>query len=588
VKVGQRIVEIVFKGVDNTSGAFNDMQKKLGQMGKDVPLLGAAFDILKNPIALATTAVVGLASAIKKAYDQNVKLGASFQDMANRTDMSVESLSKWRFIAEQNGSSIDEFEQAFRKLRNTMADAATGNAAAVATFAKLGVSATDANGNMRDLETVLLEIGQAVRDHGAASIEGAAAQDVLGRSSAGVVAIIKQETGAIRAQMSEASAYTASMTTAWAAAADAADDAAAKAKIAGENIRAGLMPAKAEIQNWWTDLLVSAFDADGWVKIKNANEEAARATAHAVAVGYLDGLIGGLEQGASSSTAAQYDAAIIKELEASGKKAAESAAKAAKEAADAAWSRDAASFAPKNATFVWTFQQDDADQMQSRQNLDEAMKALLDSTDIDFSEMNARLGPPIETMPKGLSEEMQAFLDNTYEVRMGLQDIGTTAIDAFLNGEAAAMKFGDMIRRTITRAIAEAIMKFIVLKAISAATGIPMAQGGTVPRRAFGGQIPNAANGYAVPDGPRGMDSRMIMAMPGEEVINRRLSMRLDRMVSAYELGAAVSPFALSGAGGGRGTVVNFNVARPVSVLDALSLGKDAVTASRKFSEARL
>jgi hypothetical protein len=191
-------------------------------------------------------------------------------------------------------------------------------------------------------------------------------------------------------------------------------------------------------------------------------------------------------------------------------------------------------------------------------------------------------------MPKGLSEEMQAFLDNTYEVRMGLQDIGATAIDAFLNGEAAAMKFGDMIRRTVTRAISEAIAKFVFLKALSAITGIPMAQGGTVSKLAFGGQIPNAANGYAVPDGPRGMDSRMIMAMPGEEVINRRLSMRLDRMVSAYELGAAVSPFALSGAGGGRGTVVNFNVARPVSVLDALSLGKDAVTASRKFSEARL
>ena len=84
------------------------------------------------------------------------------------------------------------------------------------------------------------------------------------------------------------------------------------------------------------------------------------------------------------------------------------------------------------------------------------------------------------------------------------------------------------------------------------------------------------------------MDSVLIAAMPGEEVINRSLSRRLDRFISAYETGGAVSPFALAGAGGGRGNVINFNVGRPVSVLDALDLGRNAVTASRKFSEATL
>jgi hypothetical protein len=549
---------------------------------------------------------------------------------------------------------------------------------------------------MRDLETVLLEIGQAVRGHGAASIEGAAAQDVLGRSSAGVVAIIKQETDAIRAQMSEASAYTASMTTAWAAAAAAADAAAARAKIAGENIRAGLMPAKAEIQNWWTDLLVSAFDADGWVKIKNANEEAARATAHAVAIAYTDSLISGMTQGPSSNAIASYQAGKLNELAAQFKVA----------TTEKKWSAESGAFidvartADAIASDILRAQDDGI--KKARENGEERQKAYADlfsemdakramavykmapvtiespikfkavadplalAASVDLSALNDAFEMPAlkgyqqemidagkatmymaahlrdmtvegdqsEAQMSALSDAMRAFAETEgmdpevlaavlayykqlnvelgkrkkatdeaadaeedlkdigRELKDNLQEIGVTAVDAFLNGEAGAIKFGDMIRRTITRAIAEAIVKLLVMKAISAiSNGIIGAKDGgrPVPARAFGGRIPGfAAGGYAVPDGPRGMDSRMIMAMPGEEVINRQLSMRMDRMVTAFEQGAAVSPFALSGAGGGRSTVINFNVARPVNVLDALSLGRDAVTASRKYSEAVL
>jgi hypothetical protein len=657
VKVGQRIVEVVFKGVDQTSGAFGDMQKKLGQMGKDVPLLGAAFDLLKNPITLITSAVVGLATAIKKAGDNSIRLGASFQDLANRTDMSVESLARWKFIAEQNGSSIDEFEQAFRKLRNTMADAASNNQAAIDVFARLGVKATDVNGNMRDLETVLLEIGQAVREHGAASIEGAAAQDALGRSSAGVVAIIKQQSDALRAQISEASAYSSNMTSAWAASADAADDAMAKFRTARENANAGSTKWWATFRkDWaegWSDFILYNTNNSGWEQLRKLEEDAAKAASHAVAASYIEGLIGGIKNGASESNVAAlaesavFDAARSLHIQTTGpvfdastltfidkpklvNKLQEEITAALTELRDmkapgasAMATQDielrfvgpdgkelnATNMLPKIDTdqshLVALAEQairaasafrDLAGEGNDLEGQLDGMRAVIDSlSEVMDPDARAEVIAYYKAMRDGI-KQMAAEEDTLKDIGLGLKDgleeIGVTAVDAFLNGEAGAMKFGDMIRRTITRAIAEAIVKMLVLKAISAiSNGIIGAKDGgrPVPARAFGGRIPGfAAGGYAVPDGPRGMDSRMIMAMPGEEVINRQLSMRMDRMVTAFEQGAAVSPFALSGAGGGRSTVINFNVARPVNVLDALSLGRDAVTASRKYSEAVL
>jgi CRISPR/Cas system CMR-associated protein Cmr5 small subunit len=189
VKIGQRVVEIVFKGVDHTSDSLNRVQKKIGEWSKEFPALAMIAGISLAQIA---SKIGSLIESIRAAVQENIKLGASFDDMSKRTDLSVETLTKWDYIARMGGATTEEFEAALRKLRQTMADAIGGNEAAIKTFETLGVKVTDANGEMRDLESVLLDIGQSVRQFGASSMQGAAAQDALGRSSAAVVAVIRQ------------------------------------------------------------------------------------------------------------------------------------------------------------------------------------------------------------------------------------------------------------------------------------------------------------------------------------------------------------------------------------------------------------
>jgi len=590
LNIGKRVVEIVLKGTDNASGAFKGFEKEMSNLGKQFPLLSGAFSMLTNPITLITGAVAGLGAAMAKAYGDTVKLGASFEDMSQRTEMSVDALAKWKYIADQGGSSIDEFEAAFRKLRKTMADATNGDTAAMEVFARLGVSATDGAGNMRELEAVMLEIGQAVRQYGVESVQGAAAQEALGRSSAGVVAIIKQSKTELELAGREAGVFSSNMTSAWAASADAADDAGARYRAALSNLAAGAMPDMSGLRNWWTETLVMMFDAKGWVELQKLQEDQAKAAATEVATAYTDSLLSGLNAPSSDNSgtlagqiinAKAADAEIAKLL---------GAIKAADLPAKITEMMDIAPMFGEASDEVGTLIEDFDEFALTLQTVAEA--GLPPSMDAAVIAAGDEALKRLTETAAELTEEEIEVSNAAEDLANGLGSVASQGMAAFLMGEAGAMQFGHMLRTVVMQAISDLIVKLFIVKGLMklfGSLGIPgLAQGGAVPM-AHGGMIPRAALGYAVPDGPRGMDSRLIAAMPGEEVINRQLSHRLDRFISSMEFGAAVSPFAMSGAGGGRGNViVNFEVGRPVGVLDALSYGEVAATAARKVAEANL
>lgn len=607
MNIGQRVVEIVIKGHDASAAAFKSLtastkeaKNKLRELADEVPGLSRALALVTNPLVAAAAAIVGLATAAFRAAKANIELGASFEDMSNRTELSVESLARWKYIAEQNGASIGDFEMSFRKLRQTMADAISGDAAALKIFETLGVDAKDAaTGGMRDLETVMLEIGQAVRQYGVSSLQGAAAQDALGRGSSALVAIIKQQTGALAAQSAEAEIFSSNMTTAWAASADAADDAGARYKSALDNLRAKAMPDMSGIKNAWTELVVMMTNAEGWADLQKVEEDQARAAATAVGEAYtgslISGLVDGVTSGASSDNSKALADAILGDEDALKAKIAARIKADAEAAIQKALVKMSSSVAPE-VTMPVVVKHDYYQKAEDVQAEIDAMLAktaaqLAEAMDVDI---NGTINVPVvlavdEDAIAAITEEMQILDDAALSLKSGLEQAGAAAISAFMTGKAGAAEFANAIRTLVTQAIAEAIAKFIILKILGMAKGGEVPSGPKtmgMPELALGGSIPHAAGGYAVPDGPRGRDSMLIAAMPGEEVINRQLSQRLDRFISSMEFGAAVSPFAMSGAGGGRGNViVNFEVGRPVGVLDALSYGEVAATAARKVAE---
>jgi|GEM_PF-4995251 len=179
------------------------------------------------------------------------------------------------------------------------------------------------------------------------------------------------------------------------------------------------------------------------------------------------------------------------------------------------------------------------------------------------------------------NEAMAAALSDTWmDMRWGFAQVFADGVTGFLQVSREAKGFAADLMRVVVAALNEVIVKLIAIKILKAFIPfLPFGEGGQVPKMAAGGKIPQAAYGYAVPDGPRGLDSVLINAMPGEQVIDRSLSRDLRRFLDAARMAAPISPFALAGAGAGAGGNVHLHVDRLSSRAAAVAAAEDIADA---------
>lgn len=155
-------------------------------------------------------------AAVKKfigEFGEVAKIGDQFDKMSKRVGASVEFLSEFGHVATLAGSSIERIEPSMKRLARTMSDANTGLSTAKRAFQDLGINVNDANGELKSVDTVILEVAgrfQNMTDH---TKKLALAQEVFGRAGADMLPILNQGTAAIKAQMEEAKALGISLTT---------------------------------------------------------------------------------------------------------------------------------------------------------------------------------------------------------------------------------------------------------------------------------------------------------------------------------------------------------------------------------------
>jgi uncharacterized protein YukE len=153
--------------------------------------------------------------------------------------------------------------------------------------------------------------------------------------------------------------------------------------------------------------------------------------------------------------------------------------------------------------------------------------------------------------------------------------VGSILVDSpFKIMSGQAVDFAKVMQTTVMSVLQSVLKQLLLIKTVGFfGNALGLNQGGTIPGDlgnigpvfALGGTIPKAAYGFSVPDGIRGRDSRLIYAQPGEEVINRGLSRRLNRFITAQESAAYASPYGSGGTSGGGNTVL-LNVGIPDSM----------------------
>lgn len=161
----------------NLTGEFDAAVKSsLGPLGN----LASGLTSLVNPVTVAAGAIAATGTALAKLGAETANTYDSIGDMANQVGMTAESLSRYRTAAVDFVVPLEDIARAHGVLAKRAFDAASGNARAEKTFKALGIEIKNADGSLKDAETLFGEVSTATKALGSDVERVALAQKVFG------------------------------------------------------------------------------------------------------------------------------------------------------------------------------------------------------------------------------------------------------------------------------------------------------------------------------------------------------------------------------------------------------------------------
>jgi len=144
---------VIDKLVATLSFDFDD--KALKQFDKGMQDAGKALAIVAAGAATAGAAIFAFTS---KIAEQNDEIGK----MAQRIGLAAQTINELGFVAQLNGGSINGMNTSLENLSRTASEAARGMGAGVEAFGLLGVSATNANGQIKKTDELMLDVADSI------------------------------------------------------------------------------------------------------------------------------------------------------------------------------------------------------------------------------------------------------------------------------------------------------------------------------------------------------------------------------------------------------------------------------------------
>lgn len=174
------------------AGSETKVKKSLGGVKKLAIGLGAAFG--------ARALVRGFSNIIKETR----AIGDEVDKTSQRLGVNAQALQELQFAAGLAGASNADVVKGLRTLTKNAAEAADGTKSFVDDFAKLGVTVTDTNGNLKSADQLFAEVGDGLQGLATDSERLALAQVLVGRAGTQLIPLFNQGSEAIAAQRKEA------------------------------------------------------------------------------------------------------------------------------------------------------------------------------------------------------------------------------------------------------------------------------------------------------------------------------------------------------------------------------------------------
>lgn len=195
MSIGRLIVEFearTGKFETDTGRAAKIMEKRAREIEararKIGTVIGAAF----------SAAAVGIGVLVKKSIDAADK----FDDMAEKTGIAIGALSQLDYAARLNG--VEDLEGSLIKFNRSVGEAAQGTKAQADAFKTLGVEIRNADGTLKNTETLFTETAEAISKLPDGIRKTQLAIDLFGKSGAQLIPFLNQGKAGLAALRKEA------------------------------------------------------------------------------------------------------------------------------------------------------------------------------------------------------------------------------------------------------------------------------------------------------------------------------------------------------------------------------------------------
>ncbi len=187
-------VKATIKVVDEASKSL----KKIETRTKGLQIVSVdAFVNIARTAARATKAVLNFATG-------GIKLADRMDDLSKRTGIATDTLSVLGFAAERGGASLESVETGLRTLALRASDAANGLENSAREFRELGIDVKEADGSLKSVDDLLLEIADSFQKMDDQTRKAAAAQKIFGGRGIELLPILDEGREGLEAYRKEA------------------------------------------------------------------------------------------------------------------------------------------------------------------------------------------------------------------------------------------------------------------------------------------------------------------------------------------------------------------------------------------------
>lgn len=192
--------------------AINGVEQRFNKFDKDIDGFSSRFSQKFSSIANSVNkfaGVFGIATGgIITGLGYWIKTQVEAIDQLNKTSASLglttEQLSTYRYAADLSGASNEQLEVGLRQLNKNLVDLANGTGEAKIAFNSLGISAVDAQGNLKNVDDILPEIADKFSQMENGSEKTAAAMRIFGESGTKLIPMLNAGAEGMREMQQEA------------------------------------------------------------------------------------------------------------------------------------------------------------------------------------------------------------------------------------------------------------------------------------------------------------------------------------------------------------------------------------------------